>query len=391
MEEGGRDRSGRWAQLASMLLAVAVLFGLAACGGDDGTTDDGGNGAAANVEEAEQIVADAEEPITEGPSAPEFDASAANGKKVWFISLAMSVPYSQQVYKGVQQGAEALGMEAKSFDGKFSPAEITRGIDLAIQDGADAIIVHALPPSVVAPALAKAKENDIALISAETQNPGPPLPDVPDTIDAIAGHSYSIPAETMAATIVADSEGEANVIFFSASDIGPGSKQGTDTFVAKMEELCPDCPVEVIDSPVAQWSGLTQRITSILRANPDVNYVVPIFDGMALTMLPGIRSSGADVKLVSGDATPSVLEAMRSGDVVIGDVGQPNVWTGFAIIDQTARVLAGEEPLEDVGIQYRLFTDNNIADLDLETDDPTPWYGEVDFMADYKRIWGVEE
>jgi ribose transport system substrate-binding protein len=369
--------------------ALMVLF-MAACGGDD-DEGDGGEAAPGAVGEATALVADAEKPITSGPPGPEFDASAARGAKVWFVSPVLAIDYSQQILRGVEQGAEALGATVRSFDGRFSPAEVSRGIGLAIQDGADAIIAHSLPAAVVAPALAKADAAGIKIISAEVQNPGPPLPDVPETVDAIAGHSYSIPTRIMAAKVVEDSGGDANVLFFSASDIGPGSKQGTDTFVATMEELCPDCPVEVIDSPVAQWSGLTQRIASLLRSKPDVNYLVPIFDGMATTMIPGIQSAGAAdrVKLVSGDATPSVLENLRSGVIVIGDVGQPNVWTGVGIMDQTARVLAGVEPLEDVGIQYRLFTENNVQDLDLEGD-PTEWYGNVDFLADYRRIWGVE-
>ena len=377
-------------RLLVLLTAALVVLFIGSCGGDD-DEGDGGEAAPGALAEVKGLVADAEKPITEGPPGPPFDASAANGKKVWFVSPVLAIDYSQQILRGVEQGAQALGATVRSFDGRFNPAEVSRGIDLAIQDGADAIIAHSLPASVIAPALAKADAAGIKIISAEVQNPGPPLPDTPETVDAIAGHSYSIPTTLMAAQVVADSGGDANVLFFSASDIGPGSQQGTDTFVAKMKQWCTGCPVEVIDSPVAQWPGLTQRIASLLRANPDVNYLVPIFDGMATHMIPGVQSAGAvdTVKLVSGDATPSVLENLRSGGIVIGDVGQPNVWTGVAIMDQTARVLAGEKPLEDVGIQYRLFTENNVQDLDLEGD-PTEWYGNVDFLADYRRIWGVE-
>jgi ribose transport system substrate-binding protein len=375
-----------------LILCMAALTSgllLASCGGDNG--NGGGQAASGAVDEASGVVADAEKPITKGPSAPPFDASSTQGKKIWFVSPVLSIDYSQQILRGVEEGARALGAEVRSFDADFSPTEVSRGIDLAIQDGADAIIVHSIPAEVVAPAIAKAHAAGIKIISAEIQNPGPPLPGTPDTVDAIAGHSYSIPTRTMAAKVIQDSGGDANVLFFSASDIGPGSKQGTDTFVATMEEWCPDCPVEVVDSPVGQWSGLTQRIASLLRAKPDVNYVVPIFDGMATYMIPGIQSAGAvsKVKLVSGDATPSVLEDIKSGDVAIGDVGQPNVWTGVAIMDQTARVFAGVKPLDDVGIQYRLFTENNVQDLDLKGD-PTAWYGDVDFLGDYETIWGIK-
>lgn len=385
-----RLNSKRWCALACV-----AAFSFTACGDDGGSGASGGGGDSGGepqqgVEEAKRMVAEAEKPITEGPSAPAFDASGANGKKVAFVSLALSIPYSGQVWSGFQQGGEALGVTTTSYDGKFSPAEVSKGVDLAIQDNADAIVLHALPANVVAPAVKKAEEAGIPVISAETQDPGPALPEVPEEVDAIAGHSYSIPARIMAAKVVADSGGKANAIFFSASDIGPGSKQGTDAFVAKMKELCPDCKVEVQDSPTSQWSDLTQRTSSLLRSNPDVTHLVPIFDGMVTTMLPGIRSAGAtgNVEIVTGDATDSVLEAMKSGDVVSGDVGQPNVWTGVAVMDQTARVLAGEEPLEDVGIKYRLFTDNNIDDIDLQAP-PSTWYGDVDFLSEYKKIWGV--
>ena len=290
----------RFKRIVWVGLALVAVLAFSACGDDDsssGSAQSGGSTPAAGsdssgVAAAKQLVTEREAPITKGPSVPAFDASSLKGKNVWFVSLALSIPYSQQVWTGVQQGAEALGMKATSFDGKFSPADVTKGIDLAVQDKADAIIVHSLPAGVVAPAIAEAKKAGAKIISAETQNPGPPLPDVPDTVDALAGHSYSIPAEAMAAKVVADAGGKAKVHFFSASDIGPGSKQGTDAFVAKMKELCPDCEVEVEDAPVAQWSGMTQRVTSLLRAQPDIDYLVPIFDGMAVPMLPGIRVLG---------------------------------------------------------------------------------------------------
>jgi ribose transport system substrate-binding protein len=370
--------------VAGLLVVALASFAVAASLAATGTARVSG------VAQAKAWVAQLEKPVSKGPPGPNFNASSLKGKKVWFVSLALSINYSQQVTRGVEEAGKALGLKIKTFDGKFSPAEVSRGIQLAVQDKADAIIVHSLPPAVVAPAITRAHAAGVKIIAAEIQNPGPPLPGTPKTVDAIAGHSYSVPTKTMASEVVADSNGKANVIFLSANDIGPGSKQGTATFVSTMHKLCPSCKVQVTDAPVAQWSGLTTRIASILRSNPQINYVVPIFDGMAVYLVPGIRSAGAQnrVKIVSGDATASVLSNVKSHNVVIGDVGQPNVWTGWAIVDQTARVLSGQKPLPDVGIPYRLFTAKNVGNLDLKGD-PTNWYGKVDFRGDYKRIWGV--
>ncbi len=366
--------------LVAALAATAVGTSVAANGAAD----------ADGVATAKAWVSLMEKPISKGPPGPAFDASSLRGKKVWFVSFPFSINYSQQVWRGVQEAAKALGITVKSFDGKFSPADTSRGIALAVQDKADAIIVHSLPPAVVAPAINRAAKAGVKIISAEIQNPGPPLPGTPKAVSAIAGHSYSIPTKTMASQVVADSKGKANVLFLSANDIGPGSKQGTATFVATMKKLCPSCKVQTTDAPLAQWSGLTTRIASLLRSNPSINYVVPIFDGMAVYLVPGIRSAGATnrVKIVSGDATPSVIENIKRHNIVIGDVGQPNVWTGWAIVDQTARVLAGKKPLQDVGVRYRLFTANNSANINTKSD-PTNWYGPLDFRSAYKKIWGV--
>lgn len=372
------------------VVAGVALVALAGCGSSQSQKGTSSGATSGGVAQAKAIVAKAEQPISQPPSAPKFDATGLKGKSIWFVSYSFGIPYAQQVWRGVQEAASALGMKATSFDGKFSASEESRGIGLAVAAKADAIIVHSLPASVVAPALARAHAAGIKLISAETQNPGPALPDVPKTIDAIAGHSYSIPTRTMAAQVVADSNGHANVLFFSANDIGPGSKQGTDTFVATMHQLCQGCHVKVVDAPVAQWSSLGQRVSSLLRSDPSINYVVPIFDGMSVYMVPGVRSAGAQnrVKIVSGDATSSVLENIERHNVVIGDVGQPNVWTGWAIVDQVARVLTGQKPLDDVGIKYRLFTQNNVGGLNLNGD-PTAWYGTTDFRGAYKQIWGI--
>jgi len=368
-----------WLGLSVGAVAVVLAAAAAATAGTNGT-----------IQQAKAIVAQAERPVP-GPSVPPFDASVVRGKNIWFVSFALAIPYSQQVWAGVQQGAKALGAHVTSFDAKFSAAELSRGINLAVNDKADAIIVHSLPASLVAPAIAKAHAAGIKIISAETQNPGRPLPDVPKTVDALAGHSYSAKTRVFAAAIAADSNANANVIFLSANDIGPGSKQGTATFVQSMKQFCPKCSVKVQDAPVAQWAGLTQRIASLLRQNPNVNYVVPIFDGMAVYLVPGIQSAGAagKVKIVTGDGTPSVLQDLKNHNIVIGDAGQANVWTGLAIMDQTARVLSGVKPLRDVKIPFRFFTSKNVGGLNLKLKDPTPWYTKANVLAGYKRIWGV--
>jgi ribose transport system substrate-binding protein len=344
------------------------------------------------VATAKAIVAQDEKPVS-GPSLPSFNAKKVKGDSVWFVSYALSIPYSQQVLAGVKEASTALGIHVTAFDGNFSAAAVARGISLAVAAKAKAIIVHSISASEVAPAIQAAHAAGIKVISAETQNPGPPLPDVPKTVTALVSHSYSAKAVAMAAEVAADSGGNANVLFLSANDIGPGSAQGTATFVKTMGQLCPSCTVQVTDAPVEQWSGLTQRIASLLQENPNVNYVVPIFDGMVEYLVPGIESAGlaSKVKIVTGDGTASVLQDIKQHNIVIGDAGQPNVWTGLAIMDQTARVLAGVKPVVNEKIPFRFFTAQNVGGLNLNFSLTNPWYTSSNVLADYERIWELKK
>src|SRR5581483_6734962 len=58
--------------------------------------------------QAKAIVAQAEKPVP-GPPVPALNAASVKLKKIWFVSFALSIPYSQQVWSGVQEAAKALG------------------------------------------------------------------------------------------------------------------------------------------------------------------------------------------------------------------------------------------------------------------------------------------
>ena len=71
--------------------------------------------------------------------------------------------------------------------------------------------------------------------------------------------------------------------------------------------------VQVVDVPTSQWSQLTPKTASLIRANPNANYFVPDFDGEVIFMVPGVTSANAQskVKLVSFAKLGQVIEIVR--------------------------------------------------------------------------------
>jgi ribose transport system substrate-binding protein len=382
----------------ALLAMIVVAFAVVACGSDeDSDSGSGGGGdtaaASSGVEEARSKVAEAESAISEWKApGPVFDASGASGKTAWFITQQQSIPYNQAVIDGFNEAAKEAGVTVRVANGKGQVANYGRLVEQAINQDADVIVIHGIPSSLVEPQLEKAGEAGIEVITANTHDPGPPAADEPDAVVAEATHCFSCAGRLMADFMVADSDGKANAVVLTSSDVGLISSQEAAGIQEETKRLCPDCKIKEIDVPIAQWQGLTARVPSILREDPSIDYVLPLYDGMAPLIVPGIKQARAQdrVKLVSFNGTKAVLEMLEQGDVVAADVGQPTQYEGWGMFDQALRVLSGAEPVEDINVPLRLFTTNNIGDIDLSAPEES-WYLEVDFREKYKELWSGDQ
>ncbi|MBS1861410.1 MAG: substrate-binding domain-containing protein [Actinobacteria bacterium] len=342
------------------------------------------------IAEAEAAVTKALEPVKWKPPGEPIDVSSLKGKNVWYVDYDLSIPFEQELTEGLTEGMEAAGVNLTVVDGKSMVSNFSSGIEKAIAQNADAILLGGFPTVLVKPALAKAKAAGIPVIATHTTDPGPVTGEDKGTIAAYATHSYSFPGEIMADFTASDSEGSANVALIESKELDT-SNLVSAAFLKELGKVCPECSVKQFNVPVAQWNGLQSQIQSILRSNPEVNYVVPVFDGMALFMIPGITTAGksSSVKMVTFNASPGVMEYLAKGDIVAAEVGDATVLQGWGYADQTFRVLLNKPPLDNIGVPERLFTEENIESIDLEAPEST-WYTKTNYQEAYKKLWGLE-
>jgi len=376
---------------ATRVIALALAAGVVAALAASSSTASSRLSPAAGIAAAKKLVQQYEQPPKRAPPGSPFDASKAKGKSIWYVSLSLSIPFEQYMLQGIQQGAKSVGAKGVGFDGKFSAAEGARGIEQAVQAKASVIMVGGFEPSLVGPALRDAEKAGIPVIMANVQDPGPPRSDYPSAVKAFATHSFSWPGRAEADFVTVDSNGKANVLFMSTSDIPNITTPEKVAFLNELKRVCPGCKASVMNVPSSQWNQLQTKTASYIRSHPDVTYIVPDFDGMVIFALPGVHSAGAQgkVKIVSFNATPSVMKALKNGDVVVAETGGPNLLQGWAFADQALRVAAGVKPLPDIGVKDRLFAKDNINSIDLNAQEST-WYGHDDYAAQYKKLWGVK-
>jgi ribose transport system substrate-binding protein len=384
-------RRGRTATRAFGALATAAaLTVLAACGGQGGSSN--GSSAAADpaaVQKATDATTALSAPPTFGlTDADKVDPAGAAGKKLWIIDISSSIPLVQVSDAATTQALGLVGATVKTYDGKGSVTEYTRGIQAAIADKADVIALYAIDPNLVAGPIQAAADAGIKVVVVQYGDPGAQLP---KNVAAQVTYPYTDAGAAMANFIVSDAKGAAvGVEFISASDVS-NSKAIVGGFQDTLKAACPNCSLTVDDVPVADWqTKITTQVNSTLNSHPDIKYVVPVYDGMATFAVPAIKTSGKkDVKLVSFNATKSIMQNLKDGDTVAADVGSPQAWEGWALADQFIRIVGGNPPLEDEKVGLRMFTAQNIGRIDLSAPEST-WYG-VDYESGYKKLWGVGE
>jgi ribose transport system substrate-binding protein len=350
------------------------------------TTGSGG------VDEAMSLVSQWSQPHTSfDPPGPAFDASGARGKTVWVIEI-LSIPFAQLNVQGAKEAFDQAGVNMVTFDGKGQVAETSRGIGQAIGQNADMILVASLPGQNFKPDFDRAQAAGIPIVMIENHDPGGVSPDEPPGVVAELNQNHAQAGQIMADYTVADANGNAidAMVLWSSDAPGIGQPQ-LDGITNEFKRLAPDANVSIKDVLVAQWETQIPTVTqSALLSNPNLRYLLPLYDGMALFMLPAVHAAGAQdrVRLVSFNTTPAVMQSMANNDVVVADCGTDPVRFGWTWADQCLRILTGNAPVPDIKLPIRLFTSQTVSSIDLSQPIQT-WFGNVDFRSAYLNLWGL--
>ena len=384
--------------LLLLALTVAALV-VAACGGDDSSSggssssssasgDDSGNAQVAAAEAAYKAQMGEAEWKAPGPP---FDASKAAGKTVYYIGVDMSIPILQTIAGQLKTALATAGAKLVICNGKGQPTEWKSCADDAVARKAGAIVVESFPAELIAGSLQNAEKAGIPVIDGNNADPTDPLG--PGT-DARVAFQYSKSGRLVSDWVIADSKGKANVLILQTSDVPNSKAVVKNGYEAELKEKCPGCKYTTKSIPIAQWSTNLGPLTqSSLNADPNIDYIIPAYDGMSTFVLPAIRQAGkADkVKVATFNADLDPMQNMAKGNMIGVDVGSHNTYEGWAYADQAMRLMTGEKPLQDELVPIRVFTEDNVKELTLTpaAEKSGEWYGEPTYKTEFQKLWGV--
>ena len=321
------------------------------------------------------------------PPGPPISAAPLKGKLIFTIPVSSAIPFCSVVDQQMAGFAKRLGLRFEAWENNAQLAQWAQGFTTAGQHKAALVNVFCgLDPATVAPQVRQTLAAHIPVVAAHTYAQGqPPLPG----LSGIVYGAYIPAAKLEAKWVIRRTEGNADVLVITA----PGTANSPfiqKAITAQFARYCKGCKLRFVGVNPPDWATkIGPQVQSAILAHPKLNYVIPIYDGMVQFVMPAIISTGAGarVKIASFNATPAVLDMIRTGNIVTFDVGEDTTWLAGAIIDQDLRVLLHKKLIPDYVAGLRIFTKADVTAAGVPAK-LGQGYG-ASAAAGYAKLWGL--
>jgi ribose transport system substrate-binding protein len=324
---------------------------------------------------------------------PAFAARARlQGKRIFEIPITSSVPFVGAVEQGMRQATSVVGAQLVVYTNEGQPSQWAQGIATAIAQRASAIVLLAQDPQLVRPQIAMARQAGIPVVVLRTTGEGEPCPSEsagPMIATACVPGPFETAGRLEADAVIAQSHGTADALVITSKDA-----HSTEPLLRGLQQelrlRCPACRTRLVDVPIPEWATrIRTEVQSALVRDPNIDYVVPIYDSMSQFAVPAIAASAAAgrVKIDTFNGTPFVLKLLQDRNVVAMDAGESLAWVGWASMDQVFRVLAGERPASTEHTPLRVFDATNAGEAGHPPRFDTG-YGSA-YVDGYRKLWGA--
>jgi ribose transport system substrate-binding protein len=392
---GGRRRS----LLATGLAAASCAVLLAACGSSSkaattststsaATSTSSSSSTSAGLARAEAVV----EKYSHKPSfvapGPAFDAKKLDaGKTLFSIPVDSSDQFVQILEDDMAAVAKKVGIHFVDYTNSGSPSAWVRGMQEAVSEHANLIdLLAGINPELLTPQVEAAKAAHIPVVASDAYS----LSQAADpAITGVVDVRYGEAGRIMADWTIAQSHGKADALIIESNDVVSSPVEAGDA-ADSFKKNCPDCKVRTINIPVSDWASQTQtQVESELRAHPNIDYILPVYDSQSQYIAPAITLAGdkGKVHIVTYDGTAFVLKMLQEHDAVVMDVGEDLKWIAWAIMDQEMRIMAGLKPVKFENTPLMIFTSKNVDSAGVPPVQ-SKGYGNG-FVTGYEKLWGL--
>ena len=317
------------------------------------------------------------------------DVSSLAGEEVWFVPLNFAaIPFFQTFRDGLEDAFSTVGITVRTCDGAGTPGAWSACIDDAAAQEAGAVVLGAISPFMAERSVESAIQAGVPILIS---NQG--YPEVSTQELAYLSFDTDAVLRLAADWVIMDSGGDATIMITKITDSAWTANAIDNGALPEFAEHCPGCTVEVVDINFANVPEMASAVAAAFSRNPDINYVVPQYTSVIPFVLEGTQTAGY-IDRVRGATTTGVLDGVQrvaNQDFIHAEVGINIYQQGWMSADQLIRMMLGEDPLQNLDVPFRVFTEDNVGDLELtpEAFHAGVWYGDTGFREVYQELWGV--
>ena len=392
----------RWDLRAVIVLtSVTALFGLAlsACGSSSSGSSGGSSSqstsstsqsSAASISPAalakmKQTIATYTNYPTFTAPGPPIDPKKLAGKTIFTVPFATTIPFCSGLDSEMTQLASQFGVTAESYPNQGQTSQWVAGLETALNRRPNLVNVFCgVDPADLQPQIAALNNAHIPVVSGHNSDPSAaPVPG----IAATAYSNYHLAGQLEADWTIVQTDGKANVLVIK--DVSDPSTPPLIRGLQGEFNQCPACKVSYASVAVTNWgTQIGPVVASAINGNPNLNYIIPIYDGMVEAVIPPLVSTNAGnrVHVATFNATPSVVKLIQQHKFVTFDVGEDFNWVARAVLDQDFRVMLGQPPAKLSFAGMRIFDTQN-ASAAGSPPAYTNGYGTA-AVTGFAKLWG---
>lgn len=386
-------RQTRWIAMGALFIALSIM--VAACGGSDSSSSSSGGSETASTEAGTEesggldIVATAEEKVKEFsdlatiqakvPKPAEDETFDPGTGTAQIVSCSQAAGGCRSFSALITTALEDMGWTVPpTYDGAFDPAKEAAGINKAVQEKADAIILVSVEYEVVKAAVDNANAAGIPIVCFNCISEG--YADITDV-----GQLGTPQGESIAWFIVANTGGTANVVGFedTAYNVVVNRFKG----IEGVFDQCPECSFkkEQISGTALAEPGPPQW-TAALAEDPELDFGIPPYDAFVESMSTTAKQHGGTVMVSGNDGYPEVLEKMVLPDSNIPDNYVSAIpYSAYVTADIVGRKAADVPVWEGTGDIPALLVEDESAAEYLPSGYYEPGF---DYKAYFHKLWG---
>ncbi|HEY1508817.1 MAG TPA: substrate-binding domain-containing protein [Solirubrobacteraceae bacterium] len=273
--------------------------------------------------------------------------------------------------------AKILGWTSSLINTDGSPAQIQGAYDTAIRQGANAIVTNSASRAELGAQIPQLLAKHIAV----SQSSSTDVQTAPFIYNTSSAQENAPIGKDLAAEIVADSNGKANVLWVGLPFpiLGPLSA----TFKSDLQKYCPTCGYSAINIGLTQIPQSSNTIVAYLRSHPSVNYVaLSVGDSLDNGLPNALAAAGlSNVKIVSQGGSPTEFQDIAQGKWLAA-VPFDDYDAAYQMVDALARHSAGK-PVQNSSLPIWLVTKNN-----LPSNYSSPFPNVVNYNSEFAKLWG---